>query len=134
VAASGGAVSALDLGITNGVPARIAQGFTATHNGVDIAIPEGTEILMPFDGTVTRSWHDDFNGFAVRVTNGAVTLGFAHLKEPGPPAGETLLRGTTLALSGATGHVTGPHVHVTLWSPSERIAIDPLTLIRPVLR
>ncbi len=93
------------------------------HKGVDFAVPEGTEILAMYDGLITRAgWENVSNprqGFGMRlrqqiVTDSGVimTLVYGHMSVQHANEGHQVHKGDRLGLSGATGHVSGPHLHV----------------------
>ncbi len=89
------------------------EGSTSVHNGQDIAIPTGTEIRAPMAGTVLLGDPDLFyEGGAVFLDLGrglvSVTM---HMSRIDVKDGETVAQGQLLGLSGATGRVTGPHLH-----------------------
>lgn len=93
------------------------------HNGTDIAVPVGTPVVAPEDGTVILANYTTAGGHQLRLklSTGHV-VGFAHLSKRMVNEGDTVQRGQTVALSGNTGRTTGPHVHVTLIDPNgERI-------------
>lgn len=89
------------------------------HNGVDIAVPTGTPIISPADGTVTTVNKTTAGGLQVIIThtNGWKT-GYAHLSSQLVRQGQAVRQGETIALSGNTGQTTGPHLHFTLTDPS----------------
>lgn len=89
------------------------EGSTSVHNGQDIAIPTGTEIRAPMAGTVLLADPDLFyEGGAVFLDLGrglvSVTM---HMSQVDVKDGDTVAQGQLLGLSGATGRVTGPHLH-----------------------
>lgn len=86
------------------------------HSGLDIAANTGTPILNPAPGTVTLTGDFYFNGNAVFVDHGEglITM-ICHLSRIDVTEGQTVARGDVLGLVGATGRVTGPHLH---WSVS----------------
>lgn len=85
------------------------------HNGEDFPVPIGTVIKAPMQGTVVSAFSNARGGNQVRVklADGA-TVGFAHLSKLEVKQGDTVTAGQQLALSGQTGHATGPHVHMTV--------------------
>ncbi len=92
------------------------EGSTSVHNGQDIAIPTGTEIHAPMAGTVLLADPDlYYEGGAVFLDLGrglmSVTM---HMSRIDVKDGDTVAQGQLLGLSGATGRVTGPHLHWAL--------------------
>ena len=98
------------------------------HYGLDVAGPVGTPILAAAGGRVTLA--DDFHFFGKLVVldhgHGVNTL-YAHLSEIHVREGEAVARGVRIAAMGATGRVTGPHLHFSLsWF---RVWLDPQPLL-----
>ena len=100
-------------------PHPVTGKASSYHNGVDIAVPLGTAIIAPADGTVTTVNSTAAGGLQVIIThtNGWRT-GYAHLSSQLVRQGQTVRQGETIALSGNTGQTTGPHLHFTLTDPS----------------
>jgi murein DD-endopeptidase MepM/ murein hydrolase activator NlpD len=82
------------------------------HSGVDYALAPGKPVLSVADGTVGVAEDLFFTGKAVFVDhgNGLVSMYF-HLSEIKVQAGQDVKKGETLGLVGATGRLTGPHLH-----------------------
>lgn len=88
-------------------------GYTEFHTGTDIAAAEGTPVAAALSGQVCRTGYSAGRGnyIVVRHGDGIQTL-YQHLECGFVRSGEVVQAGQTLGLSGATGQVTGPHLHV----------------------
>lgn len=83
------------------------------HNGVDIAMPKGTELRSLEDGTVTQIFNGNGNiGEGVRIeTDSGQELIYGHMSEVSVKVGDDIDKGEIIGLSGSTGNSTGPHLH-----------------------
>lgn len=86
---------------------------TSVHYGYDIAIPIGTEIVAPADGTVTLGDPDlYYEGGTVFLDHGdGLVSVFLHMSDVDVAAGDKVTAGTRLGASGNTGRTSGPHLH-----------------------
>jgi murein DD-endopeptidase MepM/ murein hydrolase activator NlpD len=98
------------------------------HAGVDFLSAPGTPVRASNHGVVVLAEPQYFTGNTVIVDHGAGVFSlFAHLSEFRVEAGDAVGPETIVGLVGATGRVTGPHLH---WSVRLRGArVDPLSLI-----
>ncbi|MFF3495957.1 murein hydrolase activator EnvC family protein [Streptomyces sp. NPDC002795] len=120
-------------------PATLSAGFGSggrlwshTHTGQDFAVPTGTRVRAVGAGTVVfTGCGDGFgNQVVVRHADGYYTQ-YAHLSRIGVKVGSRLDAGGTLGLSGATGNVSGPHLHFEVRvTPQFGSGIDPLPWLR----
>jgi murein DD-endopeptidase MepM/ murein hydrolase activator NlpD len=104
--------------ITSGVGMRIdpIDGKWRHHNGIDIAIPEGTPVKAVAPGVVVYSGLRSGYGYTVLVehANGMITI-YGHNSRLLVAQGQPVDTDTTIALSGSTGRSTGPHLHFEAW-------------------
>ncbi len=98
------------------------------HKGMDIAASAGTPILAPRDGVVTATGSYYFNGNTVIVDHGQgyITM-VCHLSKIGVDEGQTVSTGDFLGAVGATGRVTGAHLHFGTYLNGT--AVDPALLL-----
>jgi murein DD-endopeptidase MepM/ murein hydrolase activator NlpD len=82
------------------------------HKGVDLTAPQGTPVVATADGKVTFVGFDGGYGLKMEIEHkfGMSTV-YAHLSKAEVSEGQSVSRGQTIALSGATGRVTGAHLH-----------------------
>lgn len=104
--------------ITSGVGMRIdpIDGKLRHHNGIDIAVPEGTPVTPVAPGIVVYSGQRPGYGYTVLVehANGVISL-YGHNSRLEAIQGQSVDWGTVIALSGNTGRSTGPHLHFEAW-------------------
>jgi murein DD-endopeptidase MepM/ murein hydrolase activator NlpD len=100
------------------------------HKGMDIAAVRGTAIQVPAAGTVTAAGDFFFNGNTVVVDHGQgfVTM-YCHLDSIDVTAGDRLDIRSELGKVGATGRVTGAHLHFAVYLNGT--AVDPVLFLPP---
>lgn len=98
------------------------------HNGLDIAVAEGTDIIAVKSGTVTEVRTSATYGKLLKYeTEDGYTVMYAHLSEILVKKGEKIKQGQVVARSGNTGLSTGPHLHYSLWKDDE--LLDPMDFL-----
>ena len=82
------------------------------HSGMDIAAPEGTEVITPLNGEVIISSNFFYKGNVIYVNHGAgLVSSYSHLSKLEVKKGDKIKTGDIIGLVGQTGRVTGPHLH-----------------------
>ena len=82
------------------------------HKGIDWACPTGTKVFASSNGVVVSAGYVSGYGNCVLISHpdGRMTR-YAHNSKLLVKAGQSVSQGEVIALSGSTGHSTGPHVH-----------------------
>lgn len=98
------------------------------HQGADFRAATGTPVVAPNAGKIVLVANHYFPGRTVVIDHGGGLLSlFAHFSKVVVKQGETVKAGEQLGLAGATGRVTGPHVHWAIRLNST--TLDPLSLM-----
>ena len=103
-------------------PSRITSGFATgrefngavrtVHMGVDFAGKTGAPVRAANRGVVALVASFFLGGNVVYIDHGAgLVTGYLHLSRTRVAQGDTVARGQVIGLVGATGRVTGPHLH-----------------------
>ncbi|MBE7410467.1 MAG: M23 family metallopeptidase [Leptospiraceae bacterium] len=103
------------------------MGYFENHDGIDMAIATGTPIYATAPGRVARvSYSDTGYGYHIIISheNGFQTL-YAHCSRIFVSNGQYVNRGATIGLVGATGNVTGPHLHYEVWIGGSSVKTNP---------
>lgn len=94
----------------------ITTRFSGAHNGIDIAVPDGTPLRAASGGRVTSAgWTTYGLGIAVYIDHGDgfVTV-YGHMASASVTPGQYVSQGQVIGAQGSTGNSTGPHVHFTV--------------------
>jgi murein DD-endopeptidase MepM/ murein hydrolase activator NlpD len=106
--------------VYNGVP----KGY---HAGTDFRAPVGASVKAPFAGRVVLTGNHYYAGGSVFIDsgNGVISL-FFHLSQIAVKEGDLIAKGQIIGKSGATGRVTGPHLHYGLSLAGQYVDAAPL--------
>ncbi|WP_328564011.1 transglycosylase family protein [Streptomyces coelicoflavus] len=102
------------------------------HTGVDFPVPTGTSVKSVSAGQVVSAGWGGSYGYQVVVRHGDGRYSqYAHLSAISVKAGQSVGVGQRLGRSGATGNVTGPHLHFEVRTgPGFGSDVDPLAYLR----
>ena len=102
------------------------------HTGVDFVVPTGTTIKAIAAGTVVSAGMDGAYGNEVVIQHADGKYSqYAHMSSLSVSSGQTVTEGQQLGLSGATGNVTGPHLHFEIrTTPNYGSDVDPVAYLR----
>ncbi len=92
---------------------RVYNGKTQSfHAGLDMSAPKGTPVAAAADGRVALAGDLYFSGGTVLLDHGGgLFTQYMHLSRIDVKDGDVVAKGAILGLVGATGRVTGPHLH-----------------------
>ncbi|MFF3580730.1 M23 family metallopeptidase [Streptomyces mirabilis] len=121
-------------GATIGTGYKVAGSMWSSgyHTGVDFVVPTGTTIKAIAAGTVVSAgWGGAYgNQVVIQHADGRYSQ-YAHLSALSVSAGQTVTGGRQIGLSGATGNVTGPHLHFEIrTTPNYGSDMDPVAYLR----
>ena len=102
--------------VTSGFGMRMhpVLGFSKLHKGIDFGAPTGTPIFAAGSGTIVEMGKKGSYGNYVRIRhNGEYQTAYAHMSKfaKGVKKGDKVKQGQVIGYVGATGRVTGPHLH-----------------------
>ncbi len=113
-----------------GPRAQPTAGASTNHQGIDYAVPIGTPVLSAGAGTVIFAGVQSGFGNTVVIDNGnGVTTLYGHLSSIGVGVGQSVGDGDQVALSGASGTVSGPNLHFAVFQNG--VAVDPTSQLAP---
>ncbi|GKQ35556.1 M23 family metallopeptidase [Streptomyces sp. A012304] len=105
---------------------------SGSHTGIDFHASSGTPVHAVGLGTVVEAgWGGAYgNQVVIRMNDGTYTQ-YGHLSSISVSVGQKVTPGQQIALSGATGNVTGPHLHFEArTTPEYGSDIDPVAYLR----
>ncbi|QKV97679.1 M23 family metallopeptidase [Streptomyces sp. NA02950] len=103
--------------------------WSADHTGQDFAAPTGTPVKAVHGGTITQAgWAGSYGYRIVLKLDDGTELWFCHLSSMVVTSGK-VTTGDVIGRVGATGNVTGPHLHLEV-RPGGGSPIDPMPWLR----
>ncbi|MEU1257994.1 M23 family metallopeptidase [Streptomyces chartreusis] len=118
--------------VSTGYKSGGAVWSSGSHTGVDFHAASGTSVHAVGSGTVVEAgWGGAYgNNIVIKMNDGTYTQ-YGHLSSIGVSVGQTVTPGQQIGLSGATGNVTGPHLHFEArTTPEYGSDIDPVAYLR----
>lgn len=100
----------------------------STHRGTDFEVKEGTPVLASNSGTVVLAKEMFYEGNCIIIDHGErFYTTYMHLSKINVRLGQHIAKGAQIGLSGSTGRVTGPHLHMGVrWNGAY---LDPVQLL-----
>ncbi|MEV7995816.1 M23 family metallopeptidase [Streptomyces sp. NPDC086077] len=100
------------------------------HTGLDFAAPTGTPLKAVHSGTITEAgWNGSYGYKTVLTLDDGTEIWYAHQSSIGVSVGQKVATGDVIGRVGATGNVTGAHLHMEVHTGSSG-GIDPLAWLQ----
>ncbi|AWL39711.1 MULTISPECIES: M23 family metallopeptidase [Streptomyces] len=100
------------------------------HTGLDFAAPTGTPVKAVHGGTVkSAGWSGSYGYRTVLELDDGTEIWYCHQSSMDVTAGQRVNTGDTIGRVGATGNVTGPHLHLEVHT-ADGSGIDPMSWLR----
>jgi murein DD-endopeptidase MepM/ murein hydrolase activator NlpD len=101
------------------------------HTGLDFAAPTGTLIKAIHSGTITQAgWAGAYGYRTVLTLDDGTELWFCHQSSITVSVGQKVNTGDVIGRVGATGNVTGPHLHLEVHPDGQAAGIDPMAWLQ----
>ncbi|MFS2185643.1 M23 family metallopeptidase [Mucilaginibacter sp. Mucisp84] len=100
------------------------------HPGVDLHARHDTVFAIA-DGVVAAIGYQDLLGICIRLNHNGLQSVYGHLSQVWVSAGDSVISGQPIAISGATGRVTGEHLHFSVLYLGK--PIDPIQFLYHLL-
>jgi murein DD-endopeptidase MepM/ murein hydrolase activator NlpD len=118
--------------VSTGYQSSSSLWSSGSHTGIDFHASTGTTVHAVGSGTVVEAgWGGSYgNQIVIKMNDGTYTQ-YGHLSSIGVSVGQAVTPGAQIGLSGATGNVTGPHLHFEARTSAEYGSdIDPVSYLR----
>ncbi|MGW4690801.1 M23 family metallopeptidase [Kitasatospora cineracea] len=128
---SSGYVAPAPGSVTTGYKVAGSNWSSGYHTGIDFPVSTGTSLKAVANGTVVSAGNGGAYGnqVVIKLADGKYAQ-YAHLSSISVSAGQSVTAGQQIGLSGATGNVTGPHLHFEIrTTPDYGSDIDPVAYL-----
>ncbi|MFK0190045.1 peptidoglycan DD-metalloendopeptidase family protein [Kitasatospora sp. NPDC090308] len=128
---SSGYVAPAPGSVTTGYKVAGSSWSSGYHTGIDFPVSTGTSLKAIANGTVVSAGNGGAYGnqVVIKLADGKYAQ-YAHLSSISVSAGQSVTAGQQIGLSGATGNVTGPHLHFEIrTTPDYGSDIDPVAYL-----
>lgn len=128
---SSGYVAPAPGSVTTGYKVAGSNWSSGYHTGIDFPVATGTSLKAVAAGTVVSAGNGGAYGnqVIIKLADGKYAQ-YAHLSSISVSAGQSVTAGQQIGLSGATGNVTGPHLHFEIrTTPDYGSDIDPVAYL-----
>ncbi|MGI5480198.1 M23 family metallopeptidase [Streptomyces lavendofoliae] len=118
--------------VSTGYQTGGAMWSSGSHTGIDFHAASGSQVVSVGAGTVVEAgWGGAYgNNVVIRMNDGTYTQ-YGHLSSVSVSAGQTVMPGQQIGLSGSTGNSSGPHLHFEARTSADYGSdIDPLAYLR----
>lgn len=116
---------ALAWPVSGTVTSGFGERWGRLHEGIDIAVGEGTPVRAAAAGTVIYAgWMSGYGNLVVVDHGNSLSTAYAHNSSLVVAVGQPVAAGAVVSYSGNTGNSTGPHVHFEVRMNGS--AVDPL--------
>ncbi|MEU4167999.1 M23 family metallopeptidase [Streptomyces sp. NPDC026665] len=101
------------------------------HTGLDFAAPTGTLLKAIHSGTVTEAgWAGSYGYRTILTLDDGTELWYCHQSSISVSVGQKVATGDVIGRVGATGNVTGPHLHLEVHPGGAATGIDPMAWLQ----
>ncbi|KRF06724.1 hypothetical protein ASG88_19680 [Nocardioides sp. Soil777] len=99
--------------------------WSSTHTGLDLAAPTGTPVMAVSSGQVSEAgWAGSYGYRTIVTATDGTQIWYCHQSRIDVEAGQSVDRAQQIGLVGATGNVTGAHLHIEV-RPGGGDPVDP---------
>ncbi|MEV8020412.1 M23 family metallopeptidase [Streptomyces sp. NPDC086554] len=101
------------------------------HTGLDFAAPTGTPLKAIHTGTIKEAgWAGSYGYRTILELEDGTEIWYNHQSSMGVSVGQKVTTGDTIGRVGATGNVTGPHLHLEIHPGGDSTGVDPAAWLR----